>query len=143
MSKQEILRELEACKPGDLISVHWCDASVGRSSSNGGRIEVPVCSWGVYLAIMGGKRSRQIVIAQNIFWISDSMFDCDYASVPLGFTVEIRCIQPGHLPAATVAGLLRSFTVEVHPRRSTGGLRSSRMVHHRVQQRLSIHGRPR
>ncbi|MCW4018007.1 MAG: hypothetical protein NWF00_04925 [Candidatus Bathyarchaeota archaeon] len=141
MNKQ-ILKTLESCKPGDLISVDWCDASAGKSSQNGGMIDVPVRSWGVYLGLMG-VRAKQIVLAQNSFRYVGSVYDLDYTAIPVGMALEVQCIQVGHLPKAVVDNLLRSFVSESVNRKNTAGLqglRSPRMLHHKIQQRLSING---
>jgi hypothetical protein len=136
---KEILKTLETCKPGDLICVDWCDASTGKSSLNGGMIDVPVRSWGVYLGLMG-VRVKQIVLAQNSFRFSNNLFDLDYTAIPVGWTLEVLCLQAGHLPKDVVDDLLRSF-VSDNNRKSTSGLRA-RMFRHKVQRRLSMNGGP-
>jgi hypothetical protein len=140
LSKQ-ILKTLESCKPGDLVLVDWCDASAGKSSQNGGVIDVPVRSWGVYLGLMG-VRAKQIVLAQNSFRYGGSVYDLDYTAIPVGMALDVQCIQVGHLPKAIVDDLLRSFASESVNRKNTAGLRSPRMLHHKVQQRLSLNGGP-
>ena len=76
LSKED-LRLLEHVKPGDLIAVDWCDASTGKSSMNGGAIDVPVRSWGIYLGVIAG-RIQHIILAQNSFCFTNSAFDLDY-----------------------------------------------------------------
>ena len=137
MSEQQILKTLENCKPGDLISVDWSDASTGKSSLNGGMIDVPVRSWGVYLGLVGA-RIKHIILAQNSFRFSNSLFDLDYTAIPVGWALEIHCIQAAHLPKAIIDDLVRSFVSDSN-RKSTGGLRSPRIFMHRMQ-RLSTHG---
>lgn len=137
MSRQ-IQKTLENCKPGDLVCVDWSDASTGKSSLNGGVVDVPVKSWGVFLGLVGSK-IKHIILAQNSFHFTDSMFDLDYTAIPVGWTLEVTCIQAAHLPRQVVEELMRSF-VSTGSRGSTGGLRSPRTFQHRMQ-RLGAYGR--
>jgi hypothetical protein len=137
---QQIKKTLEECKPGDLICVDWCDASCGKSSLNGGSIDVPVRSWGVYLGLMGQK-IKQIVLAQNSFRFNNALYDLDYTAIPISWATEIQCIQASHIPREIIDDLLRSFASD-NNRRTTGGLRSARIFHHKVQRKLSINGGP-
>ena len=139
MSKQ-ILKLLENVKPGDLIAVDWCDASCGKSSQNGGSIDVPVRSWGVYLGLMGQK-IKQIVLAQNSFRFNNALYDLDYTAIPISWATEIQCIQDSHIPKEIVDDLLRSFSSD-NNRKTTGGLRCARIFHHKVQRKLSVNGGP-
>ena len=139
MTKQ-IQKSLEECKLGDLICVDWCDASCGKSSLNGGNIDVPVRSWGVYLGLMGNK-IKQIVLAQNSFRFNNALYDLDYTAIPISWATEIQCIQPGHIPREVVEDLLRSFASDCN-RKTTGGLRTARIFHHKVQRKLSVNGGP-
>ena len=138
--KEQALKALDDCKPGDLISVDWCDASCGKSGLNSGSIDVPFRSWGVYLGLMC-SRTKQIVSAQNSFRFNTAVYDLDYTAIPIGFAVEIQFIQSAHIPKEIVEDLLRSF-VSDSGRKSTRGLRSARMFHHKVQRKLSINGGP-
>jgi hypothetical protein len=139
---KEILKILEAFQPGDLIAVDWFDASCGKSRSNGASIDVPVRSWGVYMGLMG-VRTRQIVLAQNSFHYGGEVFDLDYTAIPLGWTVDVTCIQKGHLPKEIVEDLLRSFATGDNRKRTAGaGLTKPRIFQHKVPRRLSAYGRP-
>ena len=102
-------------------------------------IDVPVRSWGLYLGLIGA-RIKHIILAQNSFRFSDSLFDLDYTAIPVGWAIEVGCIQAEHLPKEVVNDLVRSF-VSSNNRKSTAGLRSPRIFEHRMQ-RLSTHGRP-
>jgi hypothetical protein len=137
---QQIQKSLEECKLGDLICVDWWDASCGKSSLNGGSIDVPVRSWGVYLGLMGVK-IKQIVLAQNSFRYNNALYDLDYTAIPIGWATEIHCIQAAHIPMEVVNDLLRSFVSDSN-RKNTGGLRSARIFHHKIQRKLSINGGP-
>ena len=137
--KNNLKQTIESLKPGDLICVEWCDASTGKSSQNGGMIDVPVRSWGVFLGLIGA-RVKHIILAQNSFCFTDSFFDLDYTAVPAGWIFEVQCIQAGHVPKEVADNLVRSF-VRSSSQQGTVGLRRTRMVQHRMQ-RLSNHGRP-
>jgi hypothetical protein len=139
-SKKNIVRTLESCKPGDLICVDWCDASIGKSSLNGAVIDVPARSWGVYLGLMGA-RIKQIVLAQNSYRYSNSDCDLDYTAIPVGWVAEVICVQSEHLPKSVVSDLLRSFASN-NNQRGTSGLRRRRMFIHRMQRKLSSNGGP-
>lgn len=136
---KEILKTLEACKPGDLVCVDWFDASTGKTSMNGGSIEVPVKSWGIFLAVVFAKRKPHILLAQNSFKLSDNLFDCDYTVIPSDFAHEVTVVAQGYLPKEVVDDLMRCFLKVDGGKKSTGGLRSPRMFMHRMQ-RLSCHG---
>ena len=139
--ERDLKKKLGSICAGDLICVEWCDASTGKSSLNGGMIDVPVKSWGVYLGLMG-DRIEQIILAQNSFRFTNSIFDLDYTAIPVDMATEVQCILPHHLSKEIVNNLLRSFASDNNHRKSTGGLRSPRIFHHKIQQRLSINGKP-
>lgn len=84
MVKSNLRKQLESLSPGDLISCSWCDASTGKSSSNGGVIDVPVRSWGVFVGLFGNK-TKHIVLAQNSFQYADGLYDLDYTAIPLSW----------------------------------------------------------
>jgi hypothetical protein len=83
-------------KPGDLIAVDWCDASTGKSSMNGGAVDVPVRSWGIFLGIVEGK-VKHVILAQNSFRFTDSAFDLDYTAIPVGWTVDVKFLASEHV----------------------------------------------
>lgn len=135
MSKQ-VQRALEACAPGDLICVEWCDASTGKTSMNGGVIDVPVRSWGVFLGLMG-TRMKHIMLAQNSFRYLDGLYDLDYTAIPVGWTLEVSCLQQAHLPLEVARELAKCFlNTHSEARKNTAGLRSPRTY----QQHLRLHG---
>jgi hypothetical protein len=139
MSK-EVLKILENAKVGALICVDWCDASTGKSSLNGGVIDVPVKSWGVYLGLIG-SRIKHIILAQNSFRFTHDVFDMDYTAIPVGWVLNVRVIEPNHLPLEVVSDLVRSFVSSSNQnQKNTAGLRSPRIFQHRMQ-RLSNHAR--
>ncbi len=136
MSKQ-ILKQMENIKPGDLIAVDWCDASVGKSSGSGMTIDVPVKSWGIFVSLIG-DRVKHIVIAQNSFRYADDLFDLDYTAVPIGWALGVTVLIKEHIVTDSASRLVNSFML--------GGHRS--MNHPRIfrsalaQRRLSNNGRP-
>jgi hypothetical protein len=55
---KEILKEIKGLAASDLVSVEWCDASIGKSLSNGtSGLDVPVKSWGIYVGILKARFS--------------------------------------------------------------------------------------
>ncbi|MCW4024938.1 MAG: hypothetical protein NWF01_07890 [Candidatus Bathyarchaeota archaeon] len=141
MSKQQMMKTLENIKPGDLIAVDWCDASTGKSSMNGGNIDVPVRSWGVFLGLMG-VRTKQIVMAQNSFKYSDSLFDMDYTAIPLGWAIEVKILVTAHINPDVARDMAHCFAMtgtNGMARTTVSGSRSPRMFVHRMQ-RLRCHG---
>lgn len=101
-------KQLESIGIGDLICVEWNDASVGKSLSSGGAIDVPVRSWGVFLGVLGVK-AKHIVLAQNSFCYADGLFDLDYTAVPLNWSMDIAVIAKGYIPKDGAAKLVSSF----------------------------------
>src|SRR5512139_3796425 len=95
--KNNIRKTVDGLSPGDLICCSWCDASVGKSSGSGMRIDVPVKSWGIYVGLIGDK-VKHIVLAQNSFRYSDGLFDLDYTAVPLSWAVEVSVLVREHIP---------------------------------------------
>jgi hypothetical protein len=137
---KEILKTLEKVKPGALICCSWCDASVGKSSMNGGAIDVPVKSWGIFVGLIGAK-IKHIILAQNSFKYTDGLFDLDYTAIPIGWAVEIEVIVPEYLPRNVVADLTRSFIAVNKQTNTMQRTRTPRTFQHRMQ-RLSTHDRP-
>jgi hypothetical protein len=138
LSKQD-LRLLEHVKPGDLIAVDWCDASTGKSSMNGGAIDVPVQSWGIYLGVIAG-RVQHIILAQNSFCFTDSAFDLDYTAIPVGWTVEVKVLVSGSVNREVADCMIHSFAKSSsgQSRSSIVGARSPKTFEYRMQ-RLRLH----
>jgi acetamidase/formamidase len=134
---QQIQKSLEACNPGDLIAVDWCDASVGKSSGSGMTIDVPVKSWGIFVGLIG-DRVKHIVIAQNSFRYADGLFDLDYTAVPAGWALGVTVLIKEYIPKETASRLVNSFMVGGH--RALNRSRTFRRA--LAQKRLSIDGRP-
>ena len=125
--KRQPLRLLEHVKPGDLIAVDWCDASTGKSSMNGGAVDVPAKSWGIYLGIVEG-RIKHIILAQNSFCFTDSAYDMDYTAIPLGWTIEVKI-----LVNATVDKKIADLMVHSFAKSGSGQTRSTCAVGARSQ----------
>jgi len=71
---RQVLRQIKCCVLGDLVRAEWFDASVGKSLSSGGAIDVPVKSWGINLGVLG-ERNKHIILAQNNFRYIDQLYD--------------------------------------------------------------------
>ena len=129
VKKNGLKKVFDELKPGDLICVDWCDASVGKSSSSGVSIDIPVRSWGLYVGIFG-QRTKHIVLAQNSFCYSDGLYDLDYTAVPTSWALDVLVLAKGHIPADIAQALVNSFVL--------GGHRASN--HNRIfQRRLAVH----
>jgi hypothetical protein len=129
--KNNLNKTIENLTPGDLISIEWSDASVGKSSGSGMAIDVPVKSWGVFVGLIG--KTKHIVLAQNSFRYSDGLFDLDYTAIPLSWAFNIEVLAKNHVPTETAEKLVNSFLIGGH--RTFSRQRT-------FQRRLSTHGRP-
>jgi hypothetical protein len=108
---KEILKQIKGLAAGDLVSVEWCDASIGKSLSNGvSGIDVPVKSWGIYVGILGQKR-KHIILAQNCFRYSDGLYDIDYTAVPVPWITSAAAVAKRHVGVEEAKHLLHSFLV--------------------------------
>ena len=113
VTKGDLKKLLKSLRPGDLVCVEWCDASVGKSSSSGIRIDIPVKSWGIFVGLFG-ERTKHIVLAQNSFRYSDGLFDLDYTAIPAGWTLDLIVVAENHIPEATAKSLVNSFLLGGH-----------------------------
>jgi hypothetical protein len=110
MSRNNFLKGLEACKPGDLICIDWCDASIGKSRANHGSIEVPVKSIGIFVMLARAK-TLTVLLAQNCFEYADGFFDVDYTAIPAAWASEVHVIQPQFVSRIIAENLAASFLV--------------------------------
>ena len=108
VKKNGLKKVFDELRPGDLICVDWCDASVGKSSSSGVSIDIPVRSWGLYVGIFG-QRTKHIVLAQNSFCYSDGLYDLDYTAVPMSWALDVLVLAKGHIPENIAQALVNSF----------------------------------
>jgi len=106
--KKNLKKQLKDLQLGDLISVSWTDASVGKSLGSGLVVDVPVKSWGIFIGLMG-KRNQHIVLAQNNFQYSDGLYDIDYTAIPVSWAVTINVIEKNHVAKDEAEILFTSF----------------------------------
>jgi hypothetical protein len=119
---KEIRKQIKGLAAGDLVCVEWCDASIGKSLSNGlSGIDVPVKSWGVFIDILGQKR-KHIILAQNCFRYSDGLYDIDYTAVPVQWITNAAVVSKGHVAKAEAKHLLNSFLVNEKMKNDKPGL---------------------
>ena len=137
MSKN-LVNQLESCSPGDLVCCKWTDASIGKTSTNGGVIDVPVRSWGIFVGVFGKR--KHIILAQNSFEYSDGVCDLDYTAIPLGWVEDVQIIASHYTPDESARSLVSSF-VRCDEEQKKPFNRSNR-PRASFQRRLSIHGRP-
>ena len=131
-TKKSLKKVFNELKPGDLVCVDWCDASVGKSSSSGVSIDIPVRSWGLYVGNFG-QRTKHIVLAQNSFCYSDGLYDLDYTAIPTSWALDVSVIAKGHIPENIARQLVNSFLLgghRTHNRNRTFQRRST--VHERL-----------
>src|SRR4030067_1930903 len=108
---KEVISQIKSLAAGDLVQVEWCDASIGKSLSNGvSGIDVPVKSWGVFIGLRG-QRTKHVILAQNCFRYSDGLYDIDYTAVPVPWTTSVVVISKGHVCGVEAKDLLNSFVV--------------------------------
>ena len=109
---KEVIGQIKSLTAGDLVQVEWCDASIGKSLSNGvSGIDVPVKSWGVFIGLLG-QRTKHVILAQNCFRYSDGLYDIDYTAVPIPWTTNITAIAKAHVCADEAGNLLNSFLLK-------------------------------
>jgi len=105
---KEVLKQIKNLQLGDLVRVDWFDASIGKSMGSSGNIDVPVKSWGIYLGVLGEK-NKHIVLAQNNFKYSNGIYDIDFTSIPLSWTVRITVLGRSEVNSEEAQSLLKSF----------------------------------
>jgi acetamidase/formamidase len=105
---KKVLKHIKSLQPGDLIRVDWTDASIGKSLASGTTVDIPVKSWGIYVAILG-RRKKHIVVAQNRFEYSNNLYDVDYVAIPISWTLGIIVIAEQEVSSEEAALLLKSF----------------------------------
>ena len=103
-----VLKQIKSLRPGDLIRVEWSDASIGKSFSSGTAVDIPVKSWGIYVAVLG-KRSKHIILAQNHFEYSNGLYDVDYTAIPLSWALKIAVVAEQEVNSEEASLLLKSF----------------------------------
>jgi hypothetical protein len=108
---KEVISQIKSLAAGDLVQVEWCDASIGKSLSNGvSGIDVPVKSWGVFIGLLGQK-TKHVILAQNCFRYSDGLYDIDYTAVPVPWTTNATVIVKRQVSGEEAKDLLNSFVV--------------------------------
>jgi hypothetical protein len=109
MGNKQVLQQIKALRPGDLVRVDWHDASIGKSLSGGyGGIDIPVYSIGVFIGLLG-ENDKHIILGQNHFRYADGVFDIDYTAIPLVWGVNVKVIQVGYISPEEAQELLNSF----------------------------------
>ena len=137
LTNKSLKSHLELCNPGDLVCCNWTDASIGKTSTNGGTIDIPVQSWGIYIGVFGKK--KHIILAQNSFEYGDGKCDLDYTAIPLGWTENVEIIVKSYVPVNVGNNLVTSFIrCDSKQNKTLGRDNRARTL---FQRRLSTHGR--
>jgi hypothetical protein len=114
----------------------WTDASIGKTSTNGGVIDVPVRSWGIFVGVFGKR--KHIILAQNSFEYADGLCDLDYTAIPLGWVEAVQIIAQRYTPEDAVRSLVASFVrCDEEQKKVFNRSNRPRAV---FQRRLSTHG---
>jgi len=108
VTNKNVLKQISELNRGDLVRVEWWDASIGRSLASGTEVDIPVKSWGVFIALLGEKR-KHIVLAQNSFRYTDNLYDVDYTSIPLSWALNVTVIKKAEVDDDVANRLLQSF----------------------------------
>jgi len=108
VKNKSLKKQLKDLQVGDLISVSWTDASIGKSLGSGVAVDVPAQSWGIFIGLMG-KHNQHIVLAQNNFQYSDGFYDIDYTAIPVSWTVTVNVIEKNHVAKDEAQILFTSF----------------------------------
>jgi hypothetical protein len=134
LKDKEVLNQIRNLTAGDLVCIEWCDASIGKSLSNGiGGIDVPVKSWGIYIGVLG-KRREHVILAQNAFRYNDGLYDIDYTAVPLPWATNADVLAKNHVGAEEAKVLLNSFTINEKQKDAKSTFNRSR-----IQRRVRNH----
>ena len=136
MSKDSLDSQLALCHPGDLVCCSWTDASIGKTSTNGGVIDVPVRSWGVFVGVFGKR--KHIILAQNSFEYADGLCDLDYTAIPIGWIEEVQVTSSKFVDEQFARGLIASFARCGNDQKKV--LNRSNRPRAVFQRRLSTHG---
>ena len=107
MNKQ-VLKQIKGLQPGALVRIEWRDASIGKSLMSGTAVDIPVISWGIYVATLG-RRKRHLVLCQNRFEYSERLYDVDYTAIPLSWALNITVIVEQEVSSEEASLLLKSF----------------------------------
>ena len=85
---------IEEIRVGDIVEVHWLDASEATSSlpRNEGEYDTPVVSLGYFLGVKG-SRARHVVIAKEIVMDVEFHYNC----IPIGMIERVVLIRRGAL----------------------------------------------
>jgi hypothetical protein len=138
VTKPSLESQLASCCPGDLVCCMWTDAIIGKTSTNGGIIDVPVRSWGVFVGMFG--RRKHIILAQNSFEYADGLCDLDYTAIPMGWIEDVQIIAPHYTPEAALRVLVASFVCCEEDNKKVSSC--SHRPRTFFQRRLSVHGCP-
>ena len=95
---------------GDLIEIHWLDASEATGPLHLGSFDTPVQSVGYFLAVKG-RKTPHVVIAKEI--VDNKSYH--YNVIPVGMIQNLRIIQRNGLKPY-VKRVLKKFAAKTVPR---------------------------
>ena len=103
----EVVRTLDF---GDLIEIHWLDASEATGRLEHDRFDTSVQSVGYFLAVKG-RKMKHVVIAKEI--VDNKSYH--YNVIPVGMIQNLRVIQRNGLKPS-VKRILKKFAAVTVPR---------------------------
>jgi len=128
MNKQ-ILKEIEKLEPGDLVCIHWNDASIGSSFTTAG-IPVPVKSVGIYVGSVG--EPKHAILAQNDFAYNYELRDEDYTAIPQTWFRKVEIIKKAFLTQQEADIILKSILSGPSTRRRRRRIFQKRTQNHEL-----------
>ncbi|TET19646.1 hypothetical protein E3J74_06030 [Candidatus Bathyarchaeota archaeon] len=106
----DVLQVTSSLNFGDLIEIHWLDASEATGQLEHDRFDTPVQSVGYFLAVKG-RKTKHIVIAKEI--VDNRSYH--YNVIPVGMIQNLRIVQRNGLKPY-VKRVLKKFAAATVPR---------------------------
>jgi len=106
----DVLQVTSSLNFGDLIEIHWLDASEATGQLEHDRFDTPVQSVGYFLAVKG-RKTKHVVIAKEI--VDNKSYH--YNVIPVGMIQNLRVIQRNGL-RPSVMRVLKKFAAVTVPR---------------------------
>jgi len=112
---KEVLRQVKGLQLGDLVRVHWFDASKGearvdRDVESRIQFDIPVTSWGVFLGVVG-ERTKHLLLIRDHFQMNEALgvYDIDFNVVPVGMIHGVELLKQGELELNVAVLLQQAF----------------------------------
>ena len=106
----EVDKTISTLNFGDLVEIHWLDASEATGQLEHDRFDTSVQSVGYFLAVKG-RKMKHVVIAKEI--VDNKSYH--YNVIPVGMIQNLRIIQRNGLKPY-VKRVLKKFAAKTVPR---------------------------